>query len=104
MWNVWKLESMPIAWTSTSSPTREVRVGVLPAYARPLKHWNVASSPVTGGESWWAKSVYTRSGHFAPRGRTMIEPNSPRNVFNVWLGPWSWYGQAPTESGVHSHW
>ena len=104
MWNVWKLESMPIAWISTSSPTRAVSVGVEPAYARPLKQWNVRSSPVTGGGSWWANSVYTRSGHFAPRGRTTIDPNSPRNVFSVWLGPWSWYGHAPTESGVHSHW
>ena len=34
----------------------------------------------------------------------MIAPNRPRNVFSVWLGPWSWYGQTPTESGVHSHW
>ena len=25
-------------------------------------------------------------------------------MFSVWLGPWSWYGQTPTESGVHSHW
>ena len=25
-------------------------------------------------------------------------------MFSVWLGPWSWYGHAPTESGVHSHW
>ena len=34
----------------------------------------------------------------------MIAPNRPRNEFSVWLGPWSWYGQTPTESGVHSHW
>ena len=24
------------------------------------------------------------------------------SVLSVWLGPWSWYGQAPTESGVAS--
>ena len=34
----------------------------------------------------------------------MIAPNRPRKVLSVWLGPWSWYGQAPTDSGVHSHW
>ena len=43
MWNVWKLESMPNTWISTSSPTRARSVGVLPAYARPLMHWNVRS-------------------------------------------------------------
>ena len=31
MWNVWKFESMPNALISTSSPTRERSVGVLPA-------------------------------------------------------------------------
>ena len=57
MWNVWKFESMPIAAISTSSPARAVSVGVFPAYARPLKQWNVRSSRVTGGGSWWANSV-----------------------------------------------
>ena len=66
--------------------------------------WKLADSRVTGGGSWWAKSVNRRSGAFAPRGRTMIGPNRPRNVLSVWLGPWSWYGHAPTDWGVHSHW
>ena len=49
-------ESMPMAWISTSSPTFAVSVGVLPAYARPLMHWNVRSRRVTAGGNWWACS------------------------------------------------
>ena len=77
---------------------------MLPAYARPFRHWKLRCRPVTGGGSWWANTAYSRSGGLAPFGRITIAPNRPRNVFSVWFGPWSWYGQAPTESGVHSHW
>src|SRR3954465_15534921 len=95
---------MPIALISTFSPTCERSVGVLPAYARPLKHCRFSSLPVIGGGSSWANRQYPRSGGGAPLGRTMTAPNRPRNVFSVWFGPWSWYGQTPTDSGTHSHW
>ena len=42
-------------------------------------------------------------GPLAPFGRMMIAPKAPRKVLSVWFGPWSWYGQTPTESGVASH-
>ena len=29
----------------------------------------------------------------------MIVPKSPRRMLSAWLGPWSWYGQTPTDSG-----
>ena len=90
MWKSWKLESIPITWMATSWPTLACSVGVLPAKARPLMHWNWRSRPVTGGASEWKKITASTSGSFSPRSRTMIAPKSPRKVFSVWLGPWSW--------------
>ena len=55
-----------------------------------------------GGKLWRNRTVST-SGTLAPGSRTMIAPKSPRAVLTMWLGPWSWYGQTPTESGVASH-
>jgi hypothetical protein len=92
-----------MTWTATSWPTRAVIVGVLPGALRPLIVWKLRSRPVTGGISWCRKRKCSTSGHLAPFSRTTSGPNSPRNVLSVWLGPWSWYGQTPTESRVHSH-
>ena len=105
MWKVWKFESMPNALISTSWPTFERSVGVLPAYARPLKHWKFALQAGDRRRQLVREQRVARGRATSrPCGRTMIAPNRPRNVFSVWLGPWSWYGQTPTESGVHSHW
>ena len=68
---------------STSQGTNPVLTMTLPAAS------TYVSASVTGGGSWCAKSVYRRSGAFAPRGRMMIGPNRPRKVLSVWLGPWS---------------
>src|SRR3954452_16679111 len=88
---------------ATDCPAFARIVGVLPAHARPLMHSKFARSPVTGGGNECMNSTCSTSGAGAPFSRTMIEPNRPRAVLIVALGPWSWYGQTPTEFGRHSH-
>jgi hypothetical protein len=75
---------------------------VLPANARPLKHWKTVSAWVTCGVSECITSTCSTSGFFSPFSRMISAPNIPRATLIVPLGPWSWYGQTPADPGTHS--
>ena len=80
-------------------------VGVLPAYARPLIALKRRAQPGDRRRERVEEQRLLDVGRPSRRARgRRSQPNSPRrNVLSMWLGPWSWYGQTPTQSGVASH-